>query len=689
VIHSRPDLPYGAIRPVTLPRIALTLMLALPGMVLVPSPVSAQEAAVIEILAPVLAAEDARAWRPADLRKALVYPDSFVRQTAARSVGRIGDPRGVPLLVPLLVDPDTTVRVAAVFALGILRDTAAIAPLAERLRTPPALDAASASEAMTALAQIGGPGAAEVLSAVLQRRGSFAIEDPEALIPVAALEAWRLGADAPVNELLSLVRSDDENIRWRAVFSLSRLMAPEAVGRLGEALSDQQPLVRSFAVRAFTRAYADSSELGAEGAAALVARLLDDREASVRIGALRAIGALGAQRFTSQVIPRIDDAGFNVRVQAVATLGQLGGAEAVTVLERVARNGNLFAMQREALLGLARTDTAAFRRVSPDWQKSPRWEERAVIAEGSGALGGRPPLIDDPDPRVVAAALVSWGRAGGGEAFMADARRLALHEDLAVRATAVGFLSESASPGDIPLFRQAYELSARDESPDAAIAALEALAGLARRSQAVAAQVNAQFLGRVGSPSSYVIRQWAQDRWPAAAARWGAPFPAETGRTLQDYRELVRRYLTGPDSLRRPHVIIEVEQRGSIELELLGPEAPMTVANFLALVDRGAFNGIRWHRVVPNFVIQTGDPRGDGWGAATGPIRDEINRVRFLTGIAGMAHSGPETGSSQWFITLSPQPHLDGAYTVFGRVVGTMAPLPRITQGDVIRIVRR
>src|SRR5690606_41460586 len=136
-----------------------------------------------------------------------------------------------------------------------------------------------------------------------------------------------------------------------------------------------------------------------------------------------------------------------------------------------------------------------------------------------------------------------------------------------------------------------------------------------------------------------------------------------------------------PDTtlFRSPHVIIEGEQRGSIELELLGPEAPMTVANFLALVDRGAFNGIRWHRVVPNFVIQTGDPRGDGWGAATGPIRDEINRVRFLTGIAGLAHPGPETGSRQWFITLRPPPHLDGGYTVFCRWVGPSAPPPRHT----------
>jgi len=116
----------------------------------------------------------------------------------------------------------------------------------------------------------------------------------------------------------------------------------------------------------------------------------------------------------------------------------------------------------------------------------------------------------------------------------------------------------------------------------------------------------------------------------------------------------------------------------------------MTVANFLRLLDRRFFDGNRWHRVVPNFVVQDGDPRGDGFGGPGGAIRDEINRARYGgEPMLGMALSGPDTGSSQWFITLSPQPHLDGTYTVFGLVVGDLGPLSRITQGDVIRTIRR
>jgi cyclophilin family peptidyl-prolyl cis-trans isomerase len=94
-------------------------------------------------------------------------------------------------------------------------------------------------------------------------------------------------------------------------------------------------------------------------------------------------------------------------------------------------------------------------------------------------------------------------------------------------------------------------------------------------------------------------------------------------------------------------------------------------------------------------VVQDGDPRGDGWGGpplAGAPvhawaIRDEINPVRYAGAVLGMALSGPDTGNSQWFVNLSPQPHLDGTYTVFGRVV-RRGGLDRITQGDSIVAIR-
>lgn len=650
------------------------------------APLRAQESALIEVLAPVLAAEDARAWKPEELRAALVYPDSLVRRTAAIAIGRIGDPRGVEHLVPLLADPDTTVRVAAVFALGLIGDTAAVAPIMARLAAPPILDAASAAEAVTALARIGGARAAELIAGILQGRASLAVADPDALVVVAAQESWRLGEAAPVAELLPLIRAEDDQLRTSAVFALSRLRPPGAANALGDALNDPVHAIRSYAVRAFNRRFADASRLGPDGAAALIARLVDDPDAGVRIGALRALGALDTGRFVAQVMPRLDDGNLNVRVQAASALGDIGGPEAVSALERAFASRTAFAIQREALLGLARSDTSAFRRAAQAWIGSPRWEERAALAAASGLLGGRPLLLNDRDPRVVAAALGGWREGAPGRAEAA--RSLVTHADFAVRALATGIIGESPAPGDIPVFATAYAAAARDTAPDAALAALEGLLAIAGTGEAAAARVEAEFLQRVARSESYVLRRWAEERWPALARRWGPAYPLTPSRTLQDYRELVRRFIVAPDSVRRPHVVLELE-RGSIELELLGPDAPITVANFLALVDRGVLNGLRWHRVVPDFVVQAGDPRGDGWGAAGPPIRDELNRERYRLGTVGMALSGPDTGSSQWFITLGPQPHLDGTYTVFGRVVGSHASLTRITQGDVIRNARR
>jgi len=132
-----------------------------------------------------------------------------------------------------------------------------------------------------------------------------------------------------------------------------------------------------------------------------------------------------------------------------------------------------------------------------------------------------------------------------------------------------------------------------------------------------------------------------------------------------------------------------VLDRGTLEIELLSAEAPLTVAAFIGLVERRYFDGTRWHRVVPNFVVQDGDPRGDGWGGPGFVLRDEVNPTRYEVGTVGMALSGPDTGGSQYFITHSPQPHLDGIYPVFGRVVAGGAVLDAIAMGDRIRSIHR
>jgi len=128
--------------------------------------------------------------------------------------------------------------------------------------------------------------------------------------------------------------------------------------------------------------------------------------------------------------------------------------------------------------------------------------------------------------------------------------------------------------------------------------------------------------------------------------------------------------------------------RGTIQIEFAVIDAPLTVDNFIGLARQGFFNGVAFHRVVPDFVIQGGDPRGDGEGGPGYTIRDELNQRAYVRGTVGMALDWADTGGSQFFITHSPQPHLNAKYTVFGRVIAGMEVVDQIEAWDVIRRVR-
>ncbi|MFL5403934.1 MAG: peptidylprolyl isomerase, partial [Gemmatimonadales bacterium] len=661
---------------------------------LLPGSARAQEGAVVEQLAPVLAAEDARRWEPELFRRALVAPDSLVRRVAALAAGRIGDPRATPLLLRVLDQPDSTVRVVAAFALGVLRDSSAVQPLIEHLTALPALDTATADEAITALAKIGGRRTADFFASVLQGKVTLSQTDPAAATSQILLETWRLGKTAPASALLPFADDTAPVIRWRTIYSLGRLRATEAANQLISALRADDAPTRAAAARALIRDYAATAKLPGATVSGLLVRSLDDDDAGVRVAALRSLATYRDSTLSGAVVPRVDDPDQNVRVQAASSLGDLGGSAAAAALLRTVNGKGTFALRREALLGLARTDPARFADAAAPWRSSADWRYRAAAAEGWSLAGrkGDPWFTADTDGRVVAGGLQAWSTAVEGlePALGPAARKLLQHPDAGVRSVAADAVARAADAGELPGLITMYSRTATDSFPDAAISALTAIAAIAHQGPELRERVRRDFLATVPRPTNYLIRNWAEINWPDASEKWGPGYPIPTGRSLQDYREVARRFLLAPDSLARPHIFVDTRDRGVLEIELFGPEAPLTVANFLRLVDRRFFDGNRWHRVVPGFVIQDGDPRGDGFGGPGGSIRDEINRSRYGgKPTVGMALSGPDSGSSQWFITLAPQPHLDGAYTAFGRVVGNLSALNRITQGDLIRSIKR
>lgn len=137
-----------------------------------------------------------------------------------------------------------------------------------------------------------------------------------------------------------------------------------------------------------------------------------------------------------------------------------------------------------------------------------------------------------------------------------------------------------------------------------------------------------------------------------------------------------------------PMVTMETE-KGTISLELFEDDAPNTVANFVSLAEKGYYDGLTFHRVLEDFMIQGGDPRGDGSGGPGYRIRDEINPRKHDRGVLSMAKTqAPDTGGSQFFITHKATPWLDGLHTVFGRVTEGMEVVDAIEQGDKIISVK-
>ena len=131
--------------------------------------------------------------------------------------------------------------------------------------------------------------------------------------------------------------------------------------------------------------------------------------------------------------------------------------------------------------------------------------------------------------------------------------------------------------------------------------------------------------------------------------------------------------------------VIETD-KGNIELEFYPQNAPKTVNNFVFLAREGFYDGISFHRVISNFMIQGGDPTGTGMEGPGYKFEDEIvgNPLKHETGVISMANAGPNTNGSQFFITHAPQPHLNGNHTVFGKVIKGQDVVDSISQGDLM-----
>ena len=639
----------------------------------------------------ILQLEDERQLRGGggDLLNLMTDTEARVRRRSALAAGRVKLPEAVPALTTMLQgESDSEVRQMAAFAMGLIGSATAVPALTAALSDADPLVQGRAAEA---LGSIGDKGAVQAIGAMIATHvngGALTGLNPDDMgFPKAsAAEAARLGMFALVrlgayDNLASALLDQSGRPRsrwWPVAFAFQRVNDPRAASVLLDLFSGDGQLTRAFAARGL------AASKDQRAVAPLLAAAEDaGQPMAVRVQAVRGVAALGDARGGAVMrrlitSPKVEQ---NLQLEAISALAQLRDPGSVDLLIDLV-TAEWPSVRAAALNALARTDPDTFMSSISALDPDPHWAVRAALATTLGELGGeraQVPLIamlKESDQRVIPKVLDALAKAGAVNAAAEFTARLKA-DDPVVRAAAARGLATIKAPNATAALTEAVQTAQRDGLAVSRTAALDALTALdpaAARSLLTAALTDRDWAVRMRAAEA--LRKLD----PAADVSSMRPAPPPSVPELAALDTFVAPQYS-------PQAYIDTS-KGTIQFELAVLDAPRTVANFIALVRKNYFRGVQFHRVVPDFVVQSGDPRGDGEGGPGYSIRDEINQRPYLRGTVGMALSGPDTGGSQFFITHSPQPHLDGRYTAFGQVVSGMDVVDRLQQWDTIERIR-
>jgi cyclophilin family peptidyl-prolyl cis-trans isomerase/HEAT repeat protein len=625
---------------------------------------------------------------PPDLIWLLNDDEARIRRRSALAVGRAGLPEAVPQLGRLLQsDRDPEVRQMAAFALGLIGDTTAVEPLKLALADPSLVVAGRAAEALGLIGDTASAAAIGQLVSANAAAASAVPADEGGPSRDAAVEAFRLGVYALVRlkayePLAAAVLGPDGEPRvrwWPVAFALSRLEDKRALPALLALVRSDNTYARAFAAKGL-------GALKDPSAVAVLLPLVDPAHSNSgpAVEAIRALGRIGDPRATAPLLDvlRAPATTPMVRAETLLALGALppDAATQEYFVDFLADGSPV--IRAAALQALAKADDDSFMTVLSGLDPDSHWSVRAQLAailaakDPARALPRLMRMLNDSDQRVIPEVLNALTKLKAPDIAKILLEKLQA-EDVEVRAAAASNLGELKPEGAVDALIAAYKRGEVDLLYDVRAAALEALSNYG---PAVGVPALRTALG----DKDWAVRVRAAEllkKLDPTIDAIHAIRPAPAGRPVNYEALLVA------DPPVSPRVYIETE-KGTIEIELDVLDAPLTCENFMALARKGYFNGLSFHRVVADFVVQGGDPRGDGSGGPGYTLRDELNEEPYMRGAVGMALAWKDTAGSQFFITHSPQPHLDAKYTVFGRVVAGMEVVDSITQWDVMKSVR-
>jgi cyclophilin family peptidyl-prolyl cis-trans isomerase/HEAT repeat protein len=658
------------------------------------------------IYARIIQLEDERNLNGDELIGLLKHRSVVVRERAALAIGRIGDKRGANALIAAMrEDKDHSVRVMAVFALGEMEDAQAAHPLLDVLNSSKEslVVLARAAEALGKIAGVQA-NAEKLGQATLASINQSPVKqlpvadarlsaDQKLLASLAITALMRLRDPASVEPLARLLKSKDTEIRAQAANALARLRQPigSAVPALIEALNDGDADVRANAARAL------GTSKDARAVEPLI-KLLNDKSERTLSNAVRALAALNDNRAVEPLLalgklllgqkqetqsarpPQI-----NLLLEVATALGALKDERGLSFLRQLRTVGGVGA-NPEVEMAIARFgEKELFAALDAGSLPLGDWRKVANLAPVLGELRTEQAqnllslLLTEfdhgkLDVRALPAILRALARFKS-ERMPSILRQQASLRDAGVRATVASLLGDWQSDENFDALINVFAQSRTDTENDAKLAALNSLS-------------------KYKSPRAIEAIKTSLDDRDHLVRRRAVDLLGQMG--AGDFSDRIGIVQTGHDKLFYQRVAARLNKKvtatihtakGQIKLELFPQDAPITVDSFITLARKGYFNNLTFHRVVPNFVIQGGDPRGDGEGGPGYQIRCEINTRPYTRGAVGMALSGKDTGGSQFFITHSPQPHLDGGYTVFGQVTSGMEVVDRIARGDLIKRV--
>jgi cyclophilin family peptidyl-prolyl cis-trans isomerase len=659
----------------------------------------------------ILVAEDRRAPTAHDLatiRAGLRSRDLDTARVAVRAMGRLERPELISDILPLLKAPLPEIRAeaanAAAQAAHGLRQAPAVRAAVRRTGSaraaPPAVSVDAVASALAA--RLGAEDDATVRGAICQALGRLPyttaeqVQGAESKLTTALAHEdstdGRLGIAQGLESLIRL----DQKIAKPSADAISRLadlasgaattgaarirrLALEALigaDAVSDALveragADADAQLRRLAVRATTTPGRKADSASDE----VVNKALRDPSPMVRLEALRAVGirSKGSESACAAATAAVGDRDTEVALSALDQLAACSGSpNAIAALEQaasdVSRTSDRWHRPAHAIVALAGAAPDKARAALASFVASPVWQVRMYAARAAAVLGERAALeklAADADDNVCEAAIDGLAKVAGHDADASYRAALGRRGYQAVRAAALALTVEHGRPAT---------------NGHASSAAVDSSAGGSAENVS-ALKSSLDRLNAEAHDNSRDARAAIADAIEALGANVDHPKPV---------RELpVEPELWAEDLRRLSTARARVTMRGGgvFELALFTSQAPATVVRFARLADRGYYNGLTFHRVVPNFVIQGGSPGANEYVGDASYMRDEVGLWPHVRGAVGISTRGRDTGDAQFFIDLVDNPRLDHEYTVFAQVLSGMDVVDRIVEGDVIEKV--